>query len=186
VTTATTWRCRTALLLSGLLLITGCGGGPAAPVDQVPGLADALGRVDSAIADHRYAQARLHLNDLVETTLAARETGDLESEQADQVLAVAAHLMSTLPTAQPTRQAPRKPSRKPAPAQPNRQTRDQPAPSEDWDKRREELAKKLEEERKKLEEERKRLEEEEKQEEEGDGGGNGDSSENGPDDGEGN
>lgn len=175
MTTMTPWRYRITLLLSGLLLTTGCGGAPAAPVDEVPQLADRLARVDSAVAEHRYARARRRLNDLVDTTVAAREAGELEPEQADQVLAAAAHLMSALPKRRIPRHTPTpRPelARQPAP-----QSEDRHETSEDWEKKQEKLAKKLEEERKKLEEEQKKEEEK--------GSGNGDSSDNGPDDGEG-
>ena len=156
-----------------LMLLSGCGGDPPTPADAVPELAETLSSIDDALADHRYAKARGSLKQLVQTTVDAREAGELEPDQADRVLSAAARLLSALPA--PRRPVPEEPAEEPPPAEEESE--------DEWEKKQEEWQKKLEEEQKKLEEERKKLEEKaEKEEEDDDGHDSG----NGPDDGHGN
>ena len=78
------------------VLLGGCGGS-SAPVDDVPALESALARVDDAIVDGRYDDARDELDELVATTSSARRSGDLDGSEADRILAAAAEVMSVLP-----------------------------------------------------------------------------------------
>ena len=166
--------------LGVLLLLSGCGGDTPTPAEAVPELADTLSSLDDALADRRYAKARRVLNTLVQTTVDAREAGELAPEQADRVLSAAARLLSALP-------APRRPGDE----EPGQEATEAPAPEEsedDWEKEQEELQKELEEEQKKLEQEQKKLEEkaEKAEKAEKDDEGDGRNSGNGPDDGHGN
>ena len=88
-----------------LLVVAGCGGGTAAPVDQQPKLAVMLTDIDDAITSGRYLQARQTLNALVSATAAARGTGSLDSASADRVLATAAQLRTHLTTSIEERRA---------------------------------------------------------------------------------
>lgn len=162
----------------GVLLLGGCGGGGAAPAEDVPALADTLETVESAIADHDYRRARARLDDLVDTAVEARDAGELDRESADRLLAAAARLMTTLPGATRTPSSP-------TPSSPEPQPAPESSPAENGDDTDEEWKKKQEELQKKLEEQRKKAEEDKKKEGEDEDGGNGDSSEDGPDDGEG-
>ena len=169
--------------LGVLLLLSGCGSDTTTPAEAVPELADTLSSVDGALADHRFAAARRSLNTLVQTTVDAREAGELEPEQADRVLSAAARLLSALPA--PRRPAADEPGQKSTEAPPPEEESDEEweKKHEEWEKKQKEEQKELEEEQKELEEEQKRLEEEAEKKEEDDGGHN---SGNGPDDGHGN
>ena len=126
---------RVAGLGLSLLLVAGCGGTNAA-AEAVPELDSILGRVDRAIAGKQFEQARRELDRLVQTTLAAREAGDLNSAQAEPILAAVISLTAKLPRTQPADDKER----------------------EELEKEREELAKELEAEKRKLEAERKEAE----------------------------
>ena len=89
-----TWRVGGAVL--ALALLAGCGGSTG-PADDVPALSTALDRVDDAIVDGRYDEARAALAELVATTTEARKDGDLETSEADRILVAAGELKSALP-----------------------------------------------------------------------------------------
>ena len=168
-----------------LVLLAGCGGS-SAPSDAVPALGTSLERVDDAIVEGRYDDARSELDELVANTTAARDDGDLEGAEADRILAAAAQVMSALP-AEPAEEAEDPPpAEEPSPteeASPTETEAPSPAPEEspsEGDSEEEEEQEKLEEE---LEKEEEKAEKEAEKEE---GSDNGKSSENGPDDGEGN
>lgn len=107
-----------------LLVATGCGQG-ATPVDQVPALAQTLDQVDDAIAAEKYDSARGSIDDLVDVTVEARDGGELESGEADRILAAAARLRSALPVAGST--SPTDPGTLPSPSP-------SPSPSESDEK----------------------------------------------------
>lgn len=169
-------------LVAGLVLVAGCGGSTA-PAEDVPALAPALARIDDAVVAGRYDAAREHVDELVATTTQARDDGRLETSEADRILAAAARLVSALPDPGETRA--------PGPTEPPRATPTPGGPvdeepgmgetdpgEEEREEREEEPEEEPEEERKKEADDRKK--------EESKGGGNGDSEDNGPDDGEGN
>lgn len=155
-------------LCAGLaLLAAGCTSSTS-PAEDVPELRTRLAAVDRAIADHRLGLARTEIARLVQVTIAAREAGTLEPDEAKTVLAAAAGLASYLPDR--TNDEP-----------PSRTQDDKPTPDRDDDdqeKRREEQEKKDEED----DDEDKKGGDDNK----GEGGGNGKSSGNGPADGHGN
>lgn len=118
-----------------LLLVAGCGGA-SAPAEAVPALGSILSGVDRAIVGKQFDQARRELDRLVQTTLAAREAGDIDSAQAEPILAAVISLTAKLPRTQSA----------------------DDKKLEELEKEREELAKELEAEKKKLEAERKEKE----------------------------
>jgi hypothetical protein len=62
-----------------------------------PALAEQLSRVDSALVDRDYAEARTALDGLIRDTIAARDAGQIDGDQADQVMAASAQLIAALP-----------------------------------------------------------------------------------------
>lgn len=111
-----------ALALSAVLL-AGCGG-ESTPADAAPELADQLARVDRAVAEGDEARIRDRVESLVTATEAARDSGRLDDEQADRVLAAADALLRRLPAEEP----PPKPSPSPPSSSP---TTASPSPDED-------------------------------------------------------
>ena len=87
-------------LVLAALVLAGCGASTS-PGDEVPALSVGLARVDDAIVDGRYDQARNRIERLVGLTTDARDGGDLEEAEADRILAAAAELMSALPAEEP-------------------------------------------------------------------------------------
>jgi hypothetical protein len=88
----------TAVALTVLFLSGGCG---VAPLDEaVPELGTRLSQVDRAVADRRYADARTLLDDLVDVTVRARDTGAMDAAHADRILAAATRLLWALPRPQ--------------------------------------------------------------------------------------
>jgi len=165
------WSCLAGLVAAALLLVAGCGDS-SSPGEDAPAIASALGDVDNAIVDGRFDRARARLGELVDATTSAREADELEGSEADRILAAAAELLlSALPQ---TEEAPNPGG---APAEGDVPVEEVPSDEGDSEEDEKELEKKLEEEQKKLEKEQKKEDE---------GRGNGDSSENGPDDDEGN
>lgn len=157
------------------LLAAGCTSSTS-PAEDVPELRTRLAAVDRAIADHRLGLARTEIARLVQVTIAAREAGTLEPDEAETVLAAAAGLASYLPDR--TNDEP-----------PSRNQDDKPTPDRDDDdqeKRRDELEKKREEQEKKDEADDDDEDKKGGDDNKGEGGGNGKSSGNGPDDGHGN
>ena len=118
-----------ALALSAVLL-AGCGG-ESTPADAAPELADQLARVDRAVAAGDEARIRDGVESLVAATEAARDSGRLDDEQADRILAAADALMARLPAEEP----PPKPS--PSPASPSPPTTS-PTPDEEAEEEQEE------------------------------------------------
>jgi hypothetical protein len=161
-----------------ILLTAGCAGSTP-PGEAVPELRSTLAQVDRAIVEQKYAQARTHLKDLVQTTTTARDDGELESAEAEPILAAAENLLTALPQPSPRTDGSTQ-SRQPEHGSDD----DQEKQRDELDKKREELEKKRDELEKKREEEAKK-ESEKAEKDEKEGGGNGES-ENGPDDGEGN
>jgi len=171
-------------------LLTGCASS-APPVEAVPALDTRLTAVDRAIADHEYREARRQIQRLVDTTTAARESGLLERDEAEPILAAAESLTSALPPQRPGRSASPEPDRAPGVDEGNQAPEPRPdagLSEEEREQRQKELEKQREELQKKREQLQKQLEEQRKHEEEGggeEGGGNGNSGSNGPDDGHG-
>jgi hypothetical protein len=83
-------------------LVSGCGSDARSAADQVPGLSARLTSIDGAIAAHKYVAARGRIAALVHQTISARDAGTLQRDQAETVLAAAAQLLASLPTATPT------------------------------------------------------------------------------------
>ena len=112
------WSARLGAGVAALALVTGCGGS-SAPSDAVPALGTSLERVDDAIVEGRYDEARSELDELVATTNAAREDGDLERSEADRILAAAAQVKSALPAepAEPAEEPADEPAEEPAPSE---------------------------------------------------------------------
>ncbi|WP_435769010.1 hypothetical protein [Nocardioides sp. SYSU DS0651] len=102
-----------------LALLSGCGSDPA-PAEALPQLDRMLTAVDEAMAERRYGAARNRIDALVAEVREARESGDLDPQQADRVLAAAAVLRNALP-------APPKPSPTPSPKPAPEPTEDPPA-----------------------------------------------------------
>lgn len=88
-----------ALALTAVLA-AGCGG-EATPADAAPELAEQLTRVDRAVAAGDGAQIREQVEALVAATEAARDSGRLDDEQADRILAAADALLQRLPAEEP-------------------------------------------------------------------------------------
>jgi len=90
-----------ALLLAGVA--AGCGSQqqPSA-ADQAPGLSVQLKRVDAALAQHKFAEARKDLRALMADANAARRSGDLSAASAQRVLAAATEVLDALPSAAPS------------------------------------------------------------------------------------
>jgi hypothetical protein len=92
----------TSLLACVLLLLgTGACGSSSAPGEDVPRLSMLLERVDSALADENYRGARAALRSLIRVTTEARDAGDLEDAEAADILAAAGTLIVRLPEPTP-------------------------------------------------------------------------------------
>lgn len=181
MTSGNAWSRRLGLVAATGVLLAGCGSS-SAPSDAVPALGDSLDRVDDAIVDGRYDDARTELDELVGTTTSAREAGDLESSEAERILASAAEVMSALPAEEAEEPEDPEPSEPAEPAEP--EPTSEPTPEDTEDGASEEEQKELEKEQEELEKEQEKLEKEaEKDADEGSENGNGGSSDNGPDDG---
>lgn len=85
-----------------LAATAGCGTTTVTPGEAVPKLRTILSQVDTALAERQYADARKALDSLVRATTAARDAGQLSTEQADSILAAAAQLTADLPRPAPT------------------------------------------------------------------------------------
>lgn len=85
------------------LLATGCGTDhQAADASQVSAVSTQLGRVDDALAAHRYVAARRALQSLVAETRALQKSGDLSDQEAARILTAARRLLGMLPEATPS------------------------------------------------------------------------------------
>jgi hypothetical protein len=80
-----------------LCLTAGCGGGKNTPLEATPELEAALTRVDDAIINETYQQARVAARDLKQLAIAAKASGDLTNNQADEIVAAAVQLVADLP-----------------------------------------------------------------------------------------
>jgi hypothetical protein len=156
-------RRRIVPALAAALLAAAVACGSITPAgDSIPALRTQLSRVDAALADRHYTDARRALDVLTRETVAARAAGRLSAEQADRILAAAARLAADLPAQAPAPQtsAPR-PS---TTSKPPERTGDQGEEKPDEENKNEDR----------------------KDEEKKDEGGDGHNSGNGPDDGQGN
>jgi hypothetical protein len=97
-------RLLAALALTAVL-VTGCGN-DGTPADAAPELAAQLARVDRAVANGDEAQIRVRVESLVTATEAARDSGELDDEQADRILAAANSLLHRLPAEEPSPKPP--------------------------------------------------------------------------------
>jgi serine-type D-Ala-D-Ala carboxypeptidase (penicillin-binding protein 5/6) len=166
------WIQQLGLTAGVLALMAGCGES-SAPSDDVPALGESLGRVDDAIVEGRYDDARSELDELVATTTSAQEDGDLEGAEADRILAAAAQVMSALPAEEPEPSEPAEPDPAPDDPAPDDSSGEDPDSDEEADEE-EELEKEQEELEKEQEKQEEELEkEEEKAEESDDGEGDG-------------
>jgi hypothetical protein len=90
---------RTQLLAVGTVLaLTACGGGRTPAPEPV---GQSLDRVESLLEAGRGLEARTALEDLVRRTLALRESGELDPEQAARIVAAATRLAQVLPSPRP-------------------------------------------------------------------------------------
>ena len=87
--------------LAGVLLATTACAGPTPAGESVPALRDRLDRVDAALADADYGQARRDLAALTAQAQQAEDAGRLTTEQADRIVAAAARLVAGLPAPAP-------------------------------------------------------------------------------------
>jgi outer membrane biosynthesis protein TonB len=156
---------RLAALTLAAVLTAGCGS-DSTPADAAPELAEQLARVDRAVATGEERQIRERVDGLVAATESARESGRLDDEQADRILAAADALLAQLPAEEPTTESP-----PPPPSPPTLS----PSPDEDdgdeaeAEKEREKAKKKrAEEAKKRAEEAKKRAEEQRKEKDEED------------------
>ena len=80
-----------------LCLTAGCGADQNTPLEAVPELGAALTRVDDAIINETYHQARVAARDLKQLVIAAKADGDLTNNQADEIITAATQLVQDLP-----------------------------------------------------------------------------------------
>ena len=80
-----------------LCLTAGCGNDENTPLEAVPELEAALSRVDDAIINETYQQARVAVRDLKQLAIAAKASGDLTNNQADEIITAAVQLVQDLP-----------------------------------------------------------------------------------------
>lgn len=115
------------------ILLAGCGG-ESSPADAAPALADQLAGVDRAVAAGDEERIRDRVESLVAATEAARDSGRLDDEQADRILAAADALIARLPTEDP----PPKPSPSSPSSSPSSSPTPSPTPDEEADEEKEE------------------------------------------------
>lgn len=145
--------------------LVGCGQDES-PAEAAPALPAALAQVDDAIEAENYARARSAIEFLLAQTRRAEQDGDLPAEDADRIRTAARDLLNRLPGNQP----------EPAP-QDSAPEGEGTEPDDE-----EERQKKDEPDR---DDEKPGKEKGKEKEKDDEGKGNGPSSENGPDDGEG-
>lgn len=92
-----------ALLIGALLITspTACGQ-DATTSEQVPELAALLEQVDAAVVAGDDARTRQRVDALMAATREARDSGDLDSAQADKILTAATALLNGLPPNPPS------------------------------------------------------------------------------------
>jgi hypothetical protein len=90
-----------------VVCLSSCGG---SQTSSSPEIRQDLQQIDAALAQQHFVQAREQLQSLVDATVKARDAGNLESQQAADILAAASHLTtairversSQIPAATPT------------------------------------------------------------------------------------
>jgi hypothetical protein len=92
---------RLAALALTAVLAAGCGD-DSTPAEAAPELAEQLASVDRAVAAGKEPMIRQRVESLVAATEAARDSGRLDEEQADRILAAADALLARLPAEKPT------------------------------------------------------------------------------------
>lgn len=117
-----------ALVLGSLVLLsTAACGEETAPADRVPELATLLDQVDEAVADGDDEAARRGVEELMAATEDARDQGDLDAAEADEILTAADRVLDGLPE---------EPTEEPTPAEespPSEETQPPPPPEEEGD-----------------------------------------------------
>ena len=91
---------RRAVMATSVMLFcltTGCGADENTPLEAVPELEAALTRVDDAILNETYQQARVATRDLKQLVIAAKASGELTNNQADEIITAAVQLVQDLP-----------------------------------------------------------------------------------------
>jgi hypothetical protein len=92
------------------VLVAGCG---ETPTEAAPELARQLAQVDRAVTTGDEAQIRDRVESLVSATEAARDSGEIDDEQADRILAAADALLARLPAEKPAPEPPSPPTSSP-------------------------------------------------------------------------
>ena len=85
------------------VLAAGCG---ETPTEAAPELARQLAQVDRAVTNGDEARIRDRVESLVSATEAARDSGEIDDEQADRILAAADALLARLPAEEPASEPP--------------------------------------------------------------------------------
>jgi hypothetical protein len=160
-----------AMIIAVSCALTGCGE-DTSPAEAAPVLAQRLDRVDAAIAADDPVRARKAVEALIDAAAQARVDGKITGDQADAILRAAGELLRRLPEADQERE-PSTPSETP--------TEPPPTPEPDTSEEGEEDEGEGDDKEDKDDEDKKDKDKEDKEE----GGGNGPSGENGPDDGHG-
>jgi hypothetical protein len=92
------------------VLGAGCG---ETPTEAAPELARQLAQVDRAVTTGDEARIRDRVESLVSATEAARDSGEIDDEQADRILAAADALLARLPAEKPAPEPPSPPTSPP-------------------------------------------------------------------------
>lgn len=92
------------------VLGAGCG---ETPTEAAPELARQLAQVDRAVTTGDEARIRDRVESLVSATEAARDSGEIDDEQADRILAAADALLARLPAEKPAPEPPSPPTSSP-------------------------------------------------------------------------
>lgn len=93
-------RARVVAALLALVLVpslVSCGESETPPSEQVPALGKQLDRVDAAVEDGDYEQARAAVKQLVATAARAQVEGELSDEQAQRIVTAARSVLENLP-----------------------------------------------------------------------------------------
>ena len=91
--------CVVATALTMALGLSGCAETEPSAADEVPALDGLLVKVESAVVDGRYTAARRQLDALVDATVDAMESGELDESSGEEILAAAAKVRALLPAA---------------------------------------------------------------------------------------
>lgn len=158
------------VVVTALTGVLGACGGETSPLDDVPALGERLDEVDAAVVDERYGEARRALTEMTTLTEGARESGDLDADEADEVLAAVREMLDALPEVATEPTGPTEPV---TPDEPTSTPSDEPSeeppltivPEDDGDEGDEEQSEEEKEAEKQREEEEKEREKEEKERE---------------------